>query len=37
MGIKCMLQKWLPNAYYSDGTKSECTFYKICNLFDVHS
>ncbi len=35
MGIRQMLQEWIPDAYYSDGKKSECTLYKICNMFDV--
>lgn len=37
MGIKSILYECIPDAYYSDGSKSECTFYKICNLFDIYS
>ncbi len=35
--IKDSLQDCIPDAYYSDGTKSHCWYYKIFNMFDVNS
>jgi len=35
MGLKEKLEEFIPDAYYSDGTKAECLIFKICNLFDI--
>lgn len=35
MGIKQQILSCIPDAYYSDGTKANCLFFKICNMFDV--
>lgn len=37
MELKQKLVSLLPEAYYSDGTKSECALFCICNMFDVDS
>lgn len=37
MKIKQVLREYIPDAYYSDGTKSTCLMYKICNMFDIDS
>ena len=35
MGIKEKIQEFIPDAYYSDGTKAECWIFRICNMFDI--
>lgn len=37
MRIKQILQECVPDAYYSNGIKSTCLVYKICNMFDIDS
>ena len=37
MRIKQILQECIPDAYYSNGVKSTCLMYKICNMFDIDS
>jgi len=37
MALKEALLEWVPDAYYENGTKAECIWYKIFNMFDVHS
>lgn len=29
------LDKYLPNARYSDGTEAKCIFYRLCNVVDI--
>jgi hypothetical protein len=33
--IKEFLDERLPDARYSDGTKTRCIFYRACNVFDI--
>jgi len=33
--IKKFLDKRLPQATYSTGKKSKCTFYNLCSAFDI--
>ena len=35
MGLRQKLSDLIPEAYYSDGTESKCSIFKICNMFDV--
>lgn len=34
--IKKFLDEKLPDAKYSDGTKTSCIFYRAFNVFDIH-
>jgi hypothetical protein len=33
--VKEFLDKTLPDAKYSDGTKTDCIFYRAFNVFDI--
>ena len=33
--VKKFLDKTLPDAKYSDGTKTTCIFYRAWNVFDI--
>jgi hypothetical protein len=35
MALKKALLECIPDAYYENGTKVECIWYKIFNMFDV--
>lgn len=37
MGLRQKLNELISEAYYEDGIPSECTLFKICNMFDVNS
>ena len=37
MSLKVSLLKWIPDAYYENGTEAKCIWYRIFNMFDVDS